>query len=147
MSISFHFRAWRVKQAGEIAEREAASLRKKEETITRAQVAIDNFYKEYNAKKAKNIARNKCVSLSSPCFIVHSGRHTDCTIWGYREEEAELDAARTDALAKGTTWDRICTLIDLNDSRSKSSSQSTQDLSRFREILLSLRKEGEWSSF
>jgi hypothetical protein len=61
MTLLHVFRAWRVKQAGEIAEREAASLKKKEETIVKAQNAIDNFYKEYNSKKEKNIARNKCV--------------------------------------------------------------------------------------
>lgn len=60
-----------------------------------------------------------------------------------REEEALFDAARTDALAQGTTWDRICTLVDLQDSRAKSATKSTQALSRFREILLALRKEGD----
>jgi hypothetical protein len=32
----------------------------------KAQNAIDNFYKDYNSKKEKNIARNKFVSLLSP---------------------------------------------------------------------------------
>ena len=55
-------RSWKVKQADEIAAREAESSRKKEETIVKAQNAIDNFYKEYNAKKEKNISKNKCVA-------------------------------------------------------------------------------------
>ena len=48
-----------------------------------------------------------------------------------------------EALAKGTTWDRICDLVDLKDSRSKTNSKSTKDLSRFREVLLALRKSGD----
>lgn len=49
----------------------------------------------------------------------------------------------TDSLAKGTTWERICTLVDLQDSRSKTTTKSKQDLSRFKDLLLSLRREGE----
>lgn len=56
-------RSWKSKQAEEIARREEESARKKEEAIVKAQNAIDNFYKEYNAKKEKNIAKNKCVDL------------------------------------------------------------------------------------
>lgn len=59
--ICFPFRSWKVKQAEDIAKREEESSRKKEETIVKAQNAIDNFYKEYNSKKEKNIAINKYV--------------------------------------------------------------------------------------
>ncbi|KDE03477.1 hypothetical protein MVLG_06039 [Microbotryum lychnidis-dioicae p1A1 Lamole] len=110
--------SWRVKQKEEIARREEASTAKREETIVKAQHAIDNFYKEYNQKKEKNIAANK-------------------------EEEAAFNAAQTDALAKGTTWERVCALVDLNDSRSKTSTKSKNDLTRFKEVLLSLKREGE----
>lgn len=54
-------RSWKVKQAEEISRREEESATKKEETIVKAQNAIDNFYKDYNSKKEKNIARNKYV--------------------------------------------------------------------------------------
>ena len=60
-----------------------------------------------------------------------------------REEEAAFNSERTDALAKGTTWERICTLVELTDSRSKTSTKSKQDLTRFKEVLLSLKREGE----
>ncbi|KAI5479061.1 clathrin light chain [Pseudohyphozyma bogoriensis] len=111
-------KSWKVKQAEEIAKREEEAAKKKEETIVKAQNAIDNFYKEYNAKKEKSIAKNK-------------------------EEEAAFDAERTEALAKGTTWERICTLVELQDSRSKTNTKSKQDLGRFKEILLALKREGE----
>jgi len=55
-------RTWRAKQAQEIAEREEKAQGKKEETIAKARNAIDNFYKDYNSKKEKSIAQNKCVS-------------------------------------------------------------------------------------
>jgi len=54
-------RTWRAKQAQEIAEREEKAQGKKEETIAKARNAIDNFYKDYNSKKEKSIAQNKCV--------------------------------------------------------------------------------------
>lgn len=61
MTLTLHHRSWKSKQAEEIARREEESARKKEETIVKAQNAIDNFYKDYNAKKEKNIAKNKCI--------------------------------------------------------------------------------------
>jgi hypothetical protein len=61
-AVRFSHRSWRAKQAEEIAQREEASAKKREETIVKAQNAIDNFYKDYNQKKEQNIARNKCVT-------------------------------------------------------------------------------------
>ena len=60
-----------------------------------------------------------------------------------REEEEAFNSARADALGQGTTWERVCDLVDLKDSRSKTSTQSKQDLTRFKEILLALKREGE----
>ncbi|KPV77037.1 uncharacterized protein RHOBADRAFT_34500 [Rhodotorula graminis WP1] len=111
-------KSWRDKQAQEIAAREDEYARRKEETIAKARNDIDNFYKEYNAKKEKAIAQNK-------------------------EDEEKFKAELTDSLAKGTTWERICQLVDLQDSRSKTTTKSKQDLTRFKELLLSLRREGE----
>lgn len=70
-------------------------------------------------------------------------RRTGADLTPSREEETDFNASRTDALAQGTTWERICTLIDLQDSRSKTTTKSKQDLSRFKEILLGLKREGE----
>jgi hypothetical protein len=60
-----------------------------------------------------------------------------------RDDEEAFKTELTDSLAKGTTWERICTLVDLQDSRSKTTTKSKQDLSRFKDLLLSLRREGE----
>ncbi|MBW0477658.1 hypothetical protein O181_017373 [Austropuccinia psidii MF-1] len=109
---------WRVRQAEEIRLRDQQSAAKREETIAAAEKAIDDFYHAYNTQKEKNIARNK-------------------------EQEAEFLQSRDDALARGTTWQRITDLIELQDSRSKTCGKSTRDLSRFKEILLSLKREGE----
>ncbi|GAA5841197.1 hypothetical protein JCM3766R1_001699 [Sporobolomyces carnicolor] len=110
--------SWKTKQAEEIAERESKAQQKKEETIAKARNAIDNFYKDYNQKKEKSIAQNK-------------------------EDEEKFKSNLTESLAQGTTWERICQLVDLTDSRSKTSTKSKQDLSRFKEVLLSLKREGE----
>ncbi|KAK4056281.1 Clathrin light chain [Microbotryomycetes sp. JL221] len=109
---------WKVKQKQDIAQREEESNKKKEEIIVKAQNSIDNFYKEYNSVKEKNIAKNK-------------------------EEELEFNEKRTEELSKGTTWERICNLIELQDSRSKTTTKSKQDLTRFKEVLLGLKREGE----
>ncbi|GAA5902969.1 hypothetical protein JCM6882_009658 [Rhodosporidiobolus microsporus] len=111
-------KSWRTKQAEEIARREEAAASKKEETIAKARNAIDNFYKEYNERKEKDIAKNK-------------------------EDEEKFKSQLSDSLAQGTTWERICTLVDLQDSRSKTTTKSKQDLARFKEVLLSLKREGE----
>ncbi|KAG8883060.1 hypothetical protein FRB97_007325 [Tulasnella sp. 331] len=114
-------RAWRTKQQERIRERDEASERKKQETIGRAEEAIDSFYKEYNSKKEKNIAENK-------------------------KSEAEYKASLTDALAAGTTWSRITDLVELENSQSKTIARAgpgTTDLTRMKEVLLRLKREGE----
>ncbi|GAA5873275.1 hypothetical protein JCM3774_005929 [Rhodotorula dairenensis] len=111
-------RNWREQQKADLAKREEEAASKKEDTIAKARNAIDNFYKDYNAKKEKAIAQNK-------------------------DDEEAFKTELSDSLAKGTTWERICTLVDLQDSRSKTTTKSKQDLTRFKELLLSLRREGE----
>ncbi|EGG10062.1 uncharacterized protein MELLADRAFT_103404 [Melampsora larici-populina 98AG31] len=115
---SEHIKKWRQTQAEEIQIRDERSAAKREETIAAAEKAIDDFYHGYNTQKEKNIARNK-------------------------EQEATFLQSRVDLLGQGTTWQRITDLIDLQDSRSKTTSKSTHDLSRFKEVLLSLKREGE----
>ena len=63
----------------------------------------------------------------------------------FRESEATYVASLTDALSQGTTWDRICELIELQNSQSKTLSRAgpgTTELARFREVLLRLRRAG-----
>jgi hypothetical protein len=57
--LHIYFRQWRERQKEEIAKRDASSAEKKNEAIARANKAIDDFYKEYNVKKERNIAQNK----------------------------------------------------------------------------------------
>ena len=52
-------REWREKQQAEIKARDERSKAKREETIGKAERAIDQFYEEYNAKKERNIKENK----------------------------------------------------------------------------------------
>lgn len=111
-------RAWREKQAEEIAKRDEASNKRKEEIIAKAERAIDDFYATYNQKKEKQIAQNK-------------------------EDEAVFVQARDDALAKGTTWERIADLLELQDSRSKTVARGSKDISRMKEVLLALKREGD----
>jgi len=59
-------REWRERQAEEIRARDERSKIRRQETISKAERAIDTFYEEYNAKKERNIRENKCVSFVLP---------------------------------------------------------------------------------
>ncbi|OCH83944.1 clathrin light chain [Obba rivulosa] len=112
---------WREKQAAEIKARDEASKARREETIAKAESAIDQFYEEYATKKERNIRENK-------------------------EHEEEFMANLSESLTNGTTWQRICDLIELQNSQSKTiarTGQGTTDLSRFKEVLLRLKREGD----
>lgn len=74
-------RQWREKRDEEIATRDAASEKEKEEVRLKAERAIDSFYKDYNTRKEDKIKKNK-------------------------EEEEAFMSDRTDGLGKGTTWER-----------------------------------------
>ncbi|GAC74614.1 porin/voltage-dependent anion-selective channel protein [Moesziomyces antarcticus T-34] len=114
-------RLWRESQKDAIAKRDAEGERKKAEAISQAEQDIDKFYAEYNAKKEKNIAANK-------------------------EAEAKLNEQRTRELAEGTTWNRVTKLLELQNSQSKTIARSgpgSSDLTRMKELYLSLRREGE----
>ncbi|KAI8615666.1 clathrin light chain [Chytriomyces sp. MP71] len=52
-------RAWRDNFELTIADRDARSAAKNEETVRAARESLDRFYAEYNDKKNKTIARNK----------------------------------------------------------------------------------------
>ncbi|GJE91356.1 clathrin light chain [Phanerochaete sordida] len=114
-------REWREKQQEEIKARDERSKAKRDETIGKAERAIDQFYEEYSAKKERNIRENK-------------------------EHEEEFLQKMQDGLSAGTTWERITELVELENSQSKTIARTgpnTTDLARFREVLLRLKREGE----
>ncbi|CAE6537928.1 unnamed protein product [Rhizoctonia solani] len=108
-------RQWPEHQAEKIAQRDEESKKKREETITRAEGEIDKFYEGYNAKKKRTIRENKTKPSTSTL---------------------------TDSLSSGTTWSRICDLVDLGNSQSNTVARAGTDLTRYREVLLKLRKQG-----
>lgn len=133
-------RIWREKQAEEIKKRDEASEARRQETITKAERSIDQFYEEYNAKKERNIKENKYVPCPRNLYfpVLFKSR--------LRIQEQEYTAERTDALSAGTTWSRICDYVDLQNSQSKTLARTgpgTTDLSRFKEVLLRLKREGD----
>ncbi|KAF5355059.1 hypothetical protein D9756_005515 [Leucocoprinus leucothites] len=114
-------REWREKQQEEIKARDEASKAKRQETISKAERALEDFYEDYSRKKERNIAENK-------------------------DTEADYIASLEASLSGGTTWDRICDLIELQNSQSKTSARTgagTTDLTRFKEVLLRLRRQGD----
>lgn len=60
-----------------------------------------------------------------------------------REEEAAFLEERNDALGKGTAWQRVAELCELQDSRSKTNTRATRDVSRMKELFLALKREGD----
>ncbi|RXW24951.1 hypothetical protein EST38_g905 [Candolleomyces aberdarensis] len=114
-------REWREKQRAEIETREAAAKERQQNTISKAERSIDEFYEEYAKKKERNIRENK-------------------------DHEAEFVQEQTAFLGSGTTWERICALVELQNSQSKTLARAgtnTTDLSRFKEVLLRLKREGD----
>ncbi|KAI9465155.1 clathrin light chain-domain-containing protein [Lactarius psammicola] len=79
-------RKWRERQAEEIKARDERSKTRRQETISKAERSIDQFYEEYTGKRESQIRENK-------------------------DSEAEYVASLTDELSRGTTWDRICDLV------------------------------------
>jgi hypothetical protein len=64
----------------------------------------------------------------------------------FRDQEEEYLAAMSASLSTGTTWQRIADLVDLQNSQSKTLARTgagTTDLTRFKEVLLRLKREGE----
>ncbi|KAH7883271.1 clathrin light chain-domain-containing protein [Phlebopus sp. FC_14] len=112
---------WREKQAEDIRARDEASKAKRQETVSKAESAIDQFYEEYAAKKERSIRENK-------------------------DQEVDYLESVQSSLTKGTTWERICDIVELQNSQSKTIARTgagTTDLSRFKEVLLRLKREGD----
>ncbi|KAF9228495.1 hypothetical protein BS17DRAFT_799761 [Gyrodon lividus] len=114
-------REWREKQAEEIRIRDETSKAKRQENISKAEAAIDKFYEEYAGKKERTIRENK-------------------------DQEADYLESLQSSLTKGTTWERICNIVELQNSQSKTVARTgagTTDLTRFKEVLLRLKREGD----
>jgi len=112
---------WREKQEAEIKARDEASKARRQETISKAERSIDEFYEDYAKKKERNIRDNK-------------------------DQESGYLANMSASLSSGTTWERICELVELQNSQSKTIARTgagTTDLARFKEVLLRLKREGD----
>lgn len=84
------------------------------------------------------------------CRLLTTRLRSSCTFFfsfgSCREHEEEFLAQMSESLSTGTTWQRICDIIDLQNSQSKTIARTgagTTDLTRFREVLLRLKREGE----
>ncbi|KAG0743556.1 hypothetical protein G6F57_000615 [Rhizopus arrhizus] len=106
-------RQWREKQQEIIAERDAASAKKKEDMIKHAREEIDKFYEDYNDKKQRAIEENRS-----------------------REETTEKN--REQVSSSANIWERVVNEIDI---KSAKTGYHTRDVSRMKELLLSLRKD------
>lgn len=61
-------RQWRERQADEIKARDERSKARRQETISKAERSIDQFYEEYTGKRERQIRENKFVP--SRCHLV-----------------------------------------------------------------------------
>ncbi|KAH0843950.1 hypothetical protein AYO21_08340 [Fonsecaea monophora] len=108
-------REWRAKRDADLARRDEASQRKKEETISTAQKDIDSFYESYNRKVDKQKAQTA-------------------------KEAEEFLAKREDTTAGGTAWERIAKLVDLSG-KGQSGGGDGSSKKRMRDLLLSLKAD------
>ena len=66
-------RQWRERQADEIKARDERSKARRQETISKAERSIDQFYEEYTGKRERQIRENKCVlflPLRKPVLLI-----------------------------------------------------------------------------
>ncbi|KAK7193268.1 hypothetical protein DPSP01_008131 [Paraphaeosphaeria sporulosa] len=108
-------REWRERRDLQVQHRDEVSAERKNKTIDEARQNIDDFYENYNNKKDKEVAKT-------------------------RNEAEEFLANRDDTTAGGTSWERIAKLVDLSGKGVKGGASGSEK-QRFREILLSLRKD------
>jgi hypothetical protein len=106
---------WREKRDAQNAKRAEKHKQQREETIAEAQRNIDDFYTNYNNKKEKNIAQT-------------------------RKEAEQFLANREDTTSGGTSWERIAKLVDVSG-KGPTGGAAGSGKERFRELLLSLRKD------
>lgn len=106
---------WRERRDTQIAKRAQQLATQREETVKEAQQNIDDFYENYNSKKEKGIAQT-------------------------RKEAEEFSAKREEAVAGGTSWDRIAKLVDVSGKGQKGGAAGSGK-DRFRDMLMSLRKD------
>jgi hypothetical protein len=106
---------WRAKRDDGNAKRAEQFATQKAETVKEAQENIDDFYENYNNKKEKNIAQT-------------------------RKEAEQFLASRDDTTSGGTSWERIAKLVDVSGKSAKGGA-SGSGKERFREMLISLRKD------
>ena len=126
----------RERQAEEISVRDERSNTRRQATISKAERAIDQFYEEYTAKHERQTVKTSTRPMFQSLVTNLSWCH-----W-YRDSEAEYLASLTDSLSPGTTWDRICELVELPNFQSKTlacAGPGTTEVSRY---LLRLRREG-----
>ena len=62
-------RDWRERQQEEIRSRDEASKLRRDQTIDKAERAIEDFYENYSKKKERNIRDNKCGLFFYPSFL------------------------------------------------------------------------------
>ncbi|KAF2743285.1 hypothetical protein M011DRAFT_410904 [Sporormia fimetaria CBS 119925] len=108
-------REWRERRDLQLEHRDKVSAERKQKTIEEARQNIDEFYENYNNKKEKEIAKTQ-------------------------KEAKDFLANRDDTTAGGTSWERIAKLVDLSGKGVKGGASGSEK-QRFREILLSLRKD------
>lgn len=112
VSISSH---WREQREADLARRDAASAKKKSETIAKARRDIDDFYESYNRKTDRQKAE---TARQAADFIKH----------------------REDTTAGGTSWERIAKLADLSGKGQGGGGEGSTK-KRMREILLDLKND------
>ncbi|CAG8560587.1 11304_t:CDS:2 [Paraglomus brasilianum] len=108
---------WRERAQQTIDECEERNREKHEKTIEQVHADIDRFHEDYNAKKINILKQNEV-------------------------DEAEFLAER-ERLASGTTttWERVCKILGLTSVQSKTPLINQKDVTRFKELLLSLKSD------
>ncbi|KAJ3129892.1 hypothetical protein HK098_007646 [Nowakowskiella sp. JEL0407] len=128
-------RKWKEEFQNIIAERDAKSEEKHQKIIAEAKDALERFYADYNDKKSKGIAKNRDLAKEPQAASSPTGN-----VWtaiSKQIESASAPSTNSAALKKGSTNPVKSGSVD----DKKAAAPKGKDLSRFKEVLGSLKQD------
>ncbi|CAJ0849518.1 5359_t:CDS:2, partial [Entrophospora sp. SA101] len=100
------------------------------------------FIKHWREEQREVIARRDEESEEKKQETINKAREDIDKFYDeYNEKKARSHEENKDDITSGTAWGRICKQVDLSTAQSKSGSKHVKDVSRFKELLLSLKRD------
>ncbi|KAJ3217571.1 hypothetical protein HDU67_007643 [Dinochytrium kinnereticum] len=129
-------RKWRENFAALVAERDARSQTKHQETLASAKESLERFYAEYNEKKAKAVSKNK---EAEALLLNREDTSAGGNIWEKVVKQIELSSTSSINPARDTKKTGKDDRKD--DKAAKKPATKLKDTSRLKSLLVSLKND------